>query len=751
MARNKAATRGGTSIIHDDIAFDLDRLFDKYNMDHIPANKHLEGFEHRDLPHIKHYKAAVNIFGGPISRKRTIIAPPMETPLKRRLGLYMNKRQDPVPPVLNSELKPVAPPPKVMSSTEVLDQEEKEKEASYKQWFSERQALRANLDGMGLSEALLERKADKSELEKRVQNQLRAARLWKPESPPPPEPVPEEKELPVVPSMKVPVPTALQTLDKFLTEKKIRLIDLFRNADTNNDWKLTKSELMAAVKKYQIPLTLSDVEDLMVTLDNNFDELLDFKEVSQGLAALKMERRASRRHDNSTASSARGMTARSSDKTLTPGNLSSPPSKLSSAKSRELNTNQNNNEAGWMNSQRSAGDMQREIAAEYSANEIGEVETEKKGDSGSSSSTSVSRSGSAHRSRSATPSSLEPPPPDLREECRMGSSAEEMLELRKHDKTILERARQKKWPWPEKKGTHEETPGVIRIGHKDVDNHCMESTLEGEVGELLNQFRRSCLREYFHAIRLCQEKGVVLTPELLDRVLLYPAEMPKHHIIKKVALPKGPLSGLEEHFARPPKKPKTPPEIRHKDKMKRSKNGSLMIDVRHMYPPMARVAPVVTKENLSTGRALVSRRSDIWMTFEEYDKYTKHLPRRYKKLNIKTRPDSEEGDASSSNITGYTSVSTSSNQEPFKRYQLDSEKFWPGYMLDKLALYEPSPDQPAPWSQGSHAIFHHTGQPKRRGNTGHVRVMGPPVNQDGRILSYGIDKRRALLPSHSRK
>ena len=63
-------------------------------------------------------------------------------------------------------------------------------------------------------------------------------------------------------------------------------------------------------------------------------------------------------------------------------------------------------------------------------------------------------------------------------------------------------------------------PGVIRIGHKLVDNHCLESTLEGDVGDLMNQFRRNCLREYFQAVRLCQEKGIVLTPELLDRGLL---------------------------------------------------------------------------------------------------------------------------------------------------------------------------------------------------------------------------------------
>ena len=118
----RRGAKGPMSLLNEDIGFDLDRLFDHYNMDHIPVEKRLERFKHRNLPLIKHYKAAVNIFGGPLSRKRVIIAPPMETPLKRKLGMYMNQRQDPVPPVLNSPLKPVDVASKVLTSSEVLDQ-----------------------------------------------------------------------------------------------------------------------------------------------------------------------------------------------------------------------------------------------------------------------------------------------------------------------------------------------------------------------------------------------------------------------------------------------------------------------------------------------------------------------------------------------------------------------------------------------------------------------------------------------------
>jgi hypothetical protein len=81
--------------------------------------------------------------------------------------------------------------------------EEKEKEREYKEWYSKRQQLRGNLDSMGLNEEYLKRKADRTELEKRVMTRMKAARTVKPETPPPPTPVPEEKPPPVVPNVKV--------------------------------------------------------------------------------------------------------------------------------------------------------------------------------------------------------------------------------------------------------------------------------------------------------------------------------------------------------------------------------------------------------------------------------------------------------------------------------------------------------------------------------------------------------------------
>ena len=241
------APRGRRDVLEADLSFDLARLFDPYNFDHIPKNDRLGLFKQRDLPHVRHYKAAVKIFGGPPHRTRQIVAPPMETPIKHRLGLYQNVFTPPEPPSLNGPLKPPPEPVKQPTEEEKAAAEENDKFSKYKKWMAERKQLRSNLDNLGLNENFLARKPDKSELEKRVQAKYRRDRLWKPPSPPPKEITPEPTPLPDVPSLTVPPPDGLQILDKFLSLNKMRLMDLFKMADKDKSWTVSRAEFLAAV------------------------------------------------------------------------------------------------------------------------------------------------------------------------------------------------------------------------------------------------------------------------------------------------------------------------------------------------------------------------------------------------------------------------------------------------------------------------------------------------------------------------
>ena len=245
------APRGGKreNMMTSDLSFDLQRLFDPYNFDHIPVDDRLALFKQRDLPHVRHYKAAVKIFGGPRRRTRAIVAPPMETPLKHRLGVYQDVFQPPDPPQINTPLKPPVEKIKEPTAEEKLESAESEKATRYKKWINERKKMRNDLENLGVNESFLDRKPDKSELEIRVQAKFRHDRLWKPESPPPRELTPEPTPLPDVPSLTVPPPDGLQKLDKFISINRMRLMDLFRLADKDKSWTISRSEFLNAVSE----------------------------------------------------------------------------------------------------------------------------------------------------------------------------------------------------------------------------------------------------------------------------------------------------------------------------------------------------------------------------------------------------------------------------------------------------------------------------------------------------------------------
>lgn len=60
-------------------------------------------------------------------------------------------------------------------------------------------------------------------------------------------------------------------------------------------------------------------------------------------------------------------------------------------------------------------------------------------------------------------------------------------------------------------------PNTIKTGSKAIDNHCMKSTMSGEIGEMVNGFRQKRLQEYFEIQELCDLSGVALSRSLLEK------------------------------------------------------------------------------------------------------------------------------------------------------------------------------------------------------------------------------------------
>lgn len=60
-------------------------------------------------------------------------------------------------------------------------------------------------------------------------------------------------------------------------------------------------------------------------------------------------------------------------------------------------------------------------------------------------------------------------------------------------------------------------PTVIKVGYKPIDDHCSESTLGGDVADMVNQFRREKLREYFEVKKHFEHVGLPFTQNTLDK------------------------------------------------------------------------------------------------------------------------------------------------------------------------------------------------------------------------------------------
>jgi len=95
----------------------------------------------------------------------------------------------------------------------------------------------------------------------------------------------------LLPYVKSPLPIALALIADYLTDHRLRLVDLFVNVDKNKDWQMTRDELKLAFKKIKIPLCDVQLDHLIFTLDHNNDDKLSYKEVARGIETYHRDRR----------------------------------------------------------------------------------------------------------------------------------------------------------------------------------------------------------------------------------------------------------------------------------------------------------------------------------------------------------------------------------------------------------------------------------------------------------------------------
>ncbi|XP_038047773.1 EF-hand calcium-binding domain-containing protein 12-like isoform X2 [Patiria miniata] len=583
--------------------FGLRWLFNPNSSEFLPIHEQLKQYKTRDLAKTKTYATATKLWGLSRSRKRVFIAPPMGG----HPGKDVNVRQ------ANTKLKPLDTPKTqnvknkdwALSELEKIaahDKEIEETSSEYKAWLEDRMKLRDGLENLGLSEEWLRNKPDPSPLEQRVVDRMREERLRKQlVRKKGQDPTTIKLEVPtgepITPGIRRPPPEAMAIIAKYLTARRHRLIDLFARADKDKSWTLTRMEFQRCIKEAGIPISSQLLSDLLESLDQDSNDVIDYREFVRGMKDFRIDER----------------------------------------KKVSLALNKGKETAGDLKPSPSPTSPSSDLRRSVSQRSVSAV-------SGASS----SQSPTDFTSRSSSPYLL-PPVTDLTE--RRELEPDDMIEKRKREKH-LGTLRKKKG---KSKGV-----GKVRTGNPAIDSHSMRSTIGGETGSGINQYREARLKEYHDICKLCERHDIDLTPQLLERALLHPGDKPVHRISSHIRQP-GTYT-LSQHFADPPAPSEPPPKYHDPDKVVVTRSGELMMEAKHAYPQGHEVRAEPEMMALSSGKAFVSRKVDCWMTFEEYDRLTRHLGKRYVTLD---------------------------------GAGVDPNAFWPGQLLDKICLCMPGIDKPS--------------------------------------------------------
>ena len=69
----------------------------------------------------------------------------------------------------------------------------------------------------------------------------------------------------------------------------MRLVDLYAQIDKDKDWQISREELRNIIRENGIPLKDAQLEDMIIGLDTDNNDLLDYRELAQGVEAYKID------------------------------------------------------------------------------------------------------------------------------------------------------------------------------------------------------------------------------------------------------------------------------------------------------------------------------------------------------------------------------------------------------------------------------------------------------------------------------
>ncbi|XP_032232294.1 translation initiation factor IF-2 [Nematostella vectensis] len=470
----------------------------------------------RDFLPAKKYRDAVKRWGEPnqMTRKRVIIVPTIQCE-ERDADVYGDSRR-------RSGLASSADGSRGTRgqiNNQHLEDSESSQEAKYKAWLAERKKLRSILNNSGLNQEWLSKKNTKTALEQRVLKRMKqeANPEIRVKKLPPIVTADDENITGVdkgVPTIRQPSPAALALIQEYLDQRRLRLVDLFAQADKDKNWVVTRVEFRNIIRSTGIPITESDLEDLIMALDRDDNDALDYRELASGRQSYLEERNERKsagkgpperkiaglqsvKEEPETTQSSEQLPKRPSS----PQRPKSPNRPASPQRPRSPNRPSSPQRPRSPNRPASTSQSPSSIMLDRPDSSPARPASQMSG-------VSLSRSNSS-------PSLLDLPAIEMTEKVERPSQ-DEMKEKRmkkQQKRKDKEKAKYKKKP-------------VEKLT-------VAPSTLGGTTGEVIDRYRKLTLKEYQESVELCQMHGVPLSKAMLGRVILYPEDKPVAQCIPK--------------------------------------------------------------------------------------------------------------------------------------------------------------------------------------------------------------------------
>lgn len=391
---------------------------------------------------------------------------------------------------------------------------------SYRKRLEERKKIRGILNNCGLRQDWLTNKSGRTELESRVLKRMQLKgrpEITIKEAPTPPPAIEEDTSITGedrgVPTIHHPSPAALAVIQEYLEHKRLRLLDLFAQADKDKNWAVSRQEFRNIIRSWKIPLTEADLEDLIIALDRDNSDALDYRELAVGRQSY-LEERVTKQ----TAEFVQNPTTKSSKRpetipeepepsqdpsqekgTQRPGSPQMPPLPQRPPSAPKSPSPRRPSTSPLRPHSPSSG-MMAPAAAAFVGHRP-DSEPQIKG------ARPVSPTGT-HSSGSMSPTLLEIPAFQLSE--KVEQLTEDEIKKRRSKK-------QQKRKEKEKKQRKRVAPEKATVA---------PSTMGGRLGEMVDRYRRMTMKEYNDVVEMCQMHGVPVSKAVLGKVLLHPEDKP---------------------------------------------------------------------------------------------------------------------------------------------------------------------------------------------------------------------------------